>query len=164
MRKAVKSYLAMNPKKDFKPSFPVIDGLSVARVEHCTPDFYRFLYTGVGKPYGWTDRLPWSDEQLNRYLSKKNLSIHVALLNGSVAGYVELLRKKNETQVAYFGLMKRFHGKGIGKYLLSYGIREAVREKAKVVTVTTLTTDGKHALANYMKRGFRLVKEKNVLI
>jgi ribosomal protein S18 acetylase RimI-like enzyme len=123
-------------------------------------DFYRFLYGAVGRDYSWTDRLGWSDERLTAHLARPSLSLHVLYLSGTPAGYVELDRDSHEpgTEIAYFGLIPAFHGRGLGKALLSYGMTRAFDDGAERVWVHTCTLDGPHALANYQSRGFMLYK------
>jgi len=120
------------------------------------PAFYRFLYGTVGKDYYWRDRLSWSDEQLYTYLGQPSVTLMVLYVRGTPAGYVELNTASDEpgTEVAYFGLIRQFHGRGLGKYLLSVGIQQAYADGAKRVWVHTCTLDGPHALANYQARGF----------
>lgn len=128
----------------------------VVEAEEPLPDFYRFLYTTVGRAYHWTDRLGWSDEQLYAYLASPAVSVYVLYVRGTPAGYVELNRASSEpgTEVAYFGLFQPFHGRGLGKHLLSEGVRRAFAEGASRVWVHTCTLDGPYALANYLARGF----------
>ncbi|NJK80924.1 MAG: GNAT family N-acetyltransferase [Chloroflexaceae bacterium] len=120
------------------------------------PAFYRFLYGTVGKDYAWTDRLVWTDEALYAYLARPAVTLLVLYVHGTPAGYVELNRESEEpgTEVAYFGLINAFQGRGLGKYLLSVGIERAFADGAARVWVHTCTLDGPHALANYQGRGF----------
>jgi ribosomal protein S18 acetylase RimI-like enzyme len=128
--------------------------VNVARIP--LPGFYRFLYGAVGRDYSWTDRLSWSDERLAAHLARPSLSLHVLYVSGTPAGYVELERASHEpgTEIAYFGLIPAFHGRGLGKALLSYGMVRAFDDGAERVWVHTCTLDGPHALANYQGRGF----------
>jgi ribosomal protein S18 acetylase RimI-like enzyme len=121
--------------------------------------FYRFLYGAVGGDYTWTDRLKWSDERLAAHLARPAVSILVLYVRGTPAGYIELDRKPDEqgevgTEVAYFGLISAFHGRGLGKFLLSHGVARAFDDGAARVWLHTCTLDGPHALANYQARGF----------
>jgi ribosomal protein S18 acetylase RimI-like enzyme len=118
--------------------------------------FYRFLYALVGSAYQWTDRDAWSDAQLEAHLRQPGVCMLVAYVRGVPAGYIELVRDSEEpsTEIAYFGLAPQFHGRGLGKYLLSLGVQRAFDDGAGRVWLHTCSLDGPHALANYQARGF----------
>ena len=123
------------------------------------PEFYRFLYDAVGREYEWIDRLGWSDEQLREYLSRPSVTVLPLYVRGTPAGYVELTTESEEdegpgTEIIYFGIIPAFHGRGLGKHLLSVGVARAFDDGASRVWLHTCSLDGPHALANYQARGF----------
>jgi ribosomal protein S18 acetylase RimI-like enzyme len=138
--------------------------LTIMQARVALPAFYRFLYDAVGRDYQWTDRLGWSDERLQSHLESPSLELWVAYYQGTPAGYVELEREAPEpgTEVAYFGLIPRFHGCGLGKHLLSFGVQRAWEAFPRRVWVHTCTLDGPYALANYQRRGFKIYKQETV--
>jgi GNAT superfamily N-acetyltransferase len=153
------TYLELFPH-DFRPAF-VDDGqVAIMQARQPLPSFYRFLYGTVGRDYYWVDRLVWPDERLRAHLERPSISVDVLYYGGTPAGYVELERDGDEqgTEVAYFGLISAFHGRGLGKHLLSHGIKRALDEGAQRVWVHTCTLDGPAALPNYQARGFRIYK------
>jgi GNAT superfamily N-acetyltransferase len=161
MQTIITSYLQMLNLADFKPSYIQDSKLTIIEMCEPLPDYYRFLYGTVGRDYRWVDRLVWLEEQLENYLSSPAVSIWVAYYNGTPAGYIELNRDSHEpgTEIAYFGLIPRFQGRGIGKHLLSYGIQRAWEEKPVRLWVHTCTLDGPYALPNYQKRGLSIYKQ-----
>jgi GNAT superfamily N-acetyltransferase len=89
----------------------------------------------------------------------------VASERGTPAGFVELEgREEGRVEIAYFGLLPDFRGRGIGGHLLSYGtarawdlaVRWPGRPPTRRVTVNTCSRDGPYALRNYQRRGFRV--------
>ena len=68
------------------------------------------------------------------------------------AGYYELDRRGDDVEIAYFGLLPAFHGRGWGGALLEHALRRGF-ELGSRVWVHTCTLDGPHALANYEARG-----------
>lgn len=62
-------------------------------------------------------------------------------------------------EIAYFGLLPQFIGKGFGGHLLTRAVEQAWAMGARRVWVHTCTLDGPAALANYQARGFRIYKE-----
>jgi GNAT superfamily N-acetyltransferase len=118
--------------------------------------FYRFLYDSVGDQWAWRDRRLMSDYELATALD--HASVYVLYVDGVPAGYVELARHADSTEIAYFGLRPAYMGRGLGKYLLSFGIARAWDEGAQRVTVHTCNNDAPQALPNYLKRGFQIAR------
>jgi GNAT superfamily N-acetyltransferase len=63
-------------------------------------------------------------------------------------------------EIAYFGLLPQFIGRGIGGTLLTSAIERAWEMGAARVWVHTCSLDGPSALGNYQARGFRYYKEE----
>jgi len=152
----VTTYLEMTPA-DFRPVHVTAPpGAQVLPIKHVDVEFYRFLYNTVGEDWRWRDRRLLSDDELYAALTAPGVSIYVLYLNGVPAGYVELDRRGDETEVAYFGLRPAYVGRGLGKFLLSYGIERAWEDHPQRLWVHTCNLDGPHALDNYLKRGFKV--------
>jgi GNAT superfamily N-acetyltransferase len=133
----------------------------VERVFDCPPSFFRYLYAEVGRRYSWLDRLGWSDAQLAARLANPNVSLFLLTTAGAPAGYFELERYADgSVEVAYFGLLQEFLGRGLGKYLLTCAAEEAFALGASRVWLHTCTLDDPAALPNYLARGFRKFKEE----
>jgi GNAT superfamily N-acetyltransferase len=122
--------------------------------------FYRYLYKVVGEKWRWRDRLLLSNAELRNILNQPTTHIYILYVSGAPAGYVELDEQGDSVEIAYFGLREEYHGRGLGKHLLSYGIQKAWELGAKRVFVHTCNLDGPHALANYQKRGFRVYQQE----
>lgn len=123
-----------------------------------TPDvgFYRFLYQSVGEKWFWRDRLQLSRGELHAILAQPTTRVYVLYVAGAPAGYVELCKSGDSVEIAYFGLREEYHGRGLGKHLLTYGIEQAWEMGARRVWLHTCNLDGPHALRNYQKRGFQV--------
>jgi GNAT superfamily N-acetyltransferase len=67
-------------------------------------------------------------------------------------------------EIACFGLLPEYIGRGWGKYLLSEAVREAWRERPTRVWLHTCTLDHPAALPNYLERGFRAVREESYTV
>jgi GNAT superfamily N-acetyltransferase len=77
------------------------------------------------------------------------------------AGYFELRQHEDgSVEIAYFGLLPNFIGRGWGKYLLTRAVDTAWSLDPKRVWLHTCTLDHPAALPNYLKRGFRRVREE----
>ena len=130
----------------------------ILRAELPLPELNRFLYTAVGGDWHWIDRLSWSRARWLQQLDRPEVQTWVLYLQGTPAGYVELERKDDDVEIAYFGLIPAFIGRGLGGHLLSVGIEKAWAMGARRVWVHTCSLDGEHALANYQARGMALYK------
>ena len=150
------TYLHIPSRAQFRPVFVEAPDAQIIQAHNASAAFYRFLYGSVGRDYHWIDRFAWSDEQIEAHLARPTTTLLVLYVRGVPAGYVELDAASSEpgTEVAYFGLIGAFHGRGLGKHLLSAGVQRAFDDGAARVWVHTCTLDGKHALANYQARGF----------
>jgi GNAT superfamily N-acetyltransferase len=84
------------------------------------------MYQWVGRNWYWRERLVWSDEQWTGYMANENTRMWVTYIQGSIAGYFELMRQDEEAvEIGYFGLLPECIGKGYGGYMLTEAIRLA---------------------------------------
>jgi len=153
------TYLELPSREAFRPAVSADPDLLVLPAREPLPAFYRFLYDAVGRDYAWFDRLDWSDERLLAHLARPSVTLLVLYANGTPAGYIELDAAPDDpeeggAEIVYFGLIPHFHGRGLGKHLLSSGVAHAFDAGAERVWLHTCTLDGPHALANYQGRGF----------
>jgi len=125
--------------------------------------FTRDLYLGVGQMWSWNDKRVWSDEQWKEYGLAPELRTFAAYYEHSLAGYYELRRDDGDgVEIAYFGLLPEFIGRGFGGPLLTSAIEEAWRMSPPVnrVWVHTCNLDHPAALANYQARGMAIYKQE----
>jgi GNAT superfamily N-acetyltransferase len=126
----------------------------------------RDLYFHVGEQWRWIDRRPWSDEQWKEYATAPGLRTFAAYYDKTLAGYYELRRESEPderiggVEIAYFGLLPGFTGRGLGGALLTSAIEEAWRMSPRPsrVWVHTCNRDHPQALANYLARGMVIYK------
>jgi GNAT superfamily N-acetyltransferase len=158
---AVRTYLEMTEPTALDGAPAPSDDVSVERVEHCPPATWRHLYTEVGRQYHWVDRLGWSDEEITAYLSDPALELWVMRVAGETAGYFELRREADgAVEIAYFGLLPSFVGRGLGKFLLTRAVERAWARGATRVWLHTSSLDHASALSNYLARGFSVWKQE----
>ena len=156
-----RTYLEMSSPDDLRPSATPDPAPRLERIEACPPSFFRYLYVEVGRPWHWVDRLGWTDEMVHRHLADPTVSLWLLSWRGAPAGYFELKQDADRgCEIAYFGLLPEFTGKGWGKYLLTCAVRSAWDTGASRVWLHTCTLDHPAALPNYLRRGFRAVREE----
>ena len=82
-----------------------------------------------------------------------------------VEGYFELKAHEDDSiEIAYFGLLPEFIGRGWGKYLLTRAVQSAWQLGPRRVWLHTCTLDHPAALPNYLKRGFRPVRQETYTV
>ena len=161
MSQAVRTYLEMTRPDALDGAPAPGDGVAVERVDTPAPSLWRFLYTEVGRQYHWVDRLAWTDDEIRRYLAAPGLELWLLRVDQAVAGYFELRPDaEGGVEIAYFGLLPAFVGRGLGKYLLTCAVRRAWERGAARVWLHTSSLDHTAALPNYLARGFRVWKQE----
>ncbi|HEY4649506.1 MAG TPA: GNAT family N-acetyltransferase [Gemmatimonadales bacterium] len=156
-----RTYLEMTSPGELIPGATPDPTPQIARVEQCSVALFRFLYREVGRAYRWTDRLGWDDKTIAAYLSDPDVSMWLLSWQAIPAGYFELRRHPDDGfEIAYFGLLPNFIGRGWGKYLLTRAVTAAWELGATRVWLHTCTLDHPAALPNYLKRGFRPVRRE----
>jgi GNAT superfamily N-acetyltransferase len=154
-----RTYLEMNsPANLVGRGVSAPPGTRLEPVEWVPASLWRYLYSEVGRPWHWRDRLGWSDDEIRAYLAGP-LTLWLLTSGGAPAGYFELKRCDDRSvEIAYFGLLPDFVGKGLGKYLLVRAIEEAWALTPARVWLHTCTLDHPAALPNYLSRGFKVTR------
>ena len=156
---ATRTYLEMNDRGALRRGRPVNVNAVLTRSDPCPPDYWRHLYATVGAAYRWLDRLPWTDEEITRYLDDPGVSLWVMTVGEELAGYYELRREPDDSfEIVYFGLMPAFTGQGLGSFLLADAVERAWSLGARRIWLHTSTFDHPYPIANYEARGFTVYK------
>jgi GNAT superfamily N-acetyltransferase len=158
-RRVITTHLEMTRREQHRLARPPAVEFQLIRVEIPCPELNRFLYAAVGANWWWYSRLPWTHAQWLAYLDRPELETWVAYVRGTPAGYFELERQaRDAVELAYFGVMPAFIGKGLGGALLSAAVERAWDMGAARVWVHTCTLDHPQALPNYRARGFEVFR------
>lgn len=154
MRSVTITLLQMSTPDALRPTPCPDPGFSIR--ERTTPDgtFNRSLYLAVGSPWQWTDKAGWSADQWHTYASSDSLRTFEASFNGALAGYFELRPDASGgIEIAYFGLLPDFTGRGLGAFMLSFALTTAWESSPQRVWVSTCSLDHPASLHNYLARG-----------
>ncbi|MBW4482343.1 MAG: GNAT family N-acetyltransferase [Tildeniella torsiva UHER 1998/13D] len=148
-------YLEMLAPAQLRPRLSDRPDLEIRHARVPCPEFSRFLYSSVGGPWYWCDRLAWSRDRWLTYLDRPQIETWVAYVADTPAGYIELeAQPEGNVEIAYFGLLPQFIGQGIGGHLLTVGVQRAWVRGTSRVWVHTCRLDGPFAYKNYESRGF----------
>ena len=137
--------------------FVLLDATAIER--------YRHLYRAVGDRWYWHDRSAWTDERIAAHLSQSNVSVWECVAGGQTAGFFELVEHGDESvEIAYFGLVEEFMGRGLGKAMLTRAAEQAWSLGPSRVWLHTCTLDSPRALPNYLARGFEETRKEMYLV
>src|SRR5688572_234786 len=90
---------------------PPREGLTVIHAKRPSVAYYRFLYDAVGRDYHWRSRARLNDAELAAILQDPRNEVHVLLVDGNPAGFVEFDRRvEGEIEIVQFGLLPEFIG------------------------------------------------------
>ena len=167
MTKEVKrSYLEINSLNELKESLEPPDNYSLNLLEPIDFQLNKFFYKNIGQNHKWVDRLIWSENQWIDYVSNKDVKTYILKYRNDLAGFFELIFhiEKNETEIAYLGLLKEYQNKKLGSYLLSEAIKKCFIKNVNRVWVHTCSLDHKNALKNYLDRGMKIFKTEKIYV
>ncbi|MEZ5823980.1 MAG: GNAT family N-acetyltransferase [Geminicoccaceae bacterium] len=155
--RSVVSHLEMFAPPGGTPLQPPCEGTEIVRALNTTLSFYRFLYGSVGGPWVWWRRHHMADAELAAAVHDQRVDIRVLWVHGVPAGYAEIDgRKGDDAELAYFGLMPEFIGRGLGAYFLDAIVRHAWSKPIRRFWVHTCELDHPRALGGYERAGFAL--------
>lgn len=142
-----------------QPAPPDPPGIRIERATGITVAFYRYLYNEVGGPWLWYERRLLDDVALAALLHGPATEVYVAYAKGVPAGFYELDRRHpTDIDLAYFGLLPDFIGRGLGHWFLRHAVDAAWAHRPRLVTVNTNSFDHPRALANYQRAGFAVAR------
>ena len=165
-KKVERNYLEINSLKDLKESINSLNQYSIELVDPADFQLNKFFYKKIGKNHHWVDRLSWSEKEWINYTADQKIRTFILKNKDDLAGYFELIvhDDKNETEIAYLGLLEEYHDKKLGSFLLSSAIKNSFQENTKRVWVHTCSLDHKNALHNYIARGMKIFKKETISI
>ena len=157
-----RNYLEINSIHDLKEENKPSGNYSLVSIDSTNFQLNKFFYKNIGKNHKWIDRLSWSEEKWINYVSSENVKTYVFKSKDDLVGFFELIfhPEKNETEIAYFGILEEYQNKKLGSYLLSEAIKKSFQDNVNRVWVHTCSLDHKNALNNYISRGMKIFKSE----
>ena len=157
IEKIERFYLEINTINDLKTKPISSDRFSLKEANKDNFDLNKFFYKQIGKRHQWVDRLIWQDKDWLKYISNENLRTYIFKRENDLVGYFELIFNNNDCEIAYFGILEEFIGKGYGGFLLSEALKIGFK-KANRIWVHTCSLDHPNAIENYKSRGMKIFK------
>lgn len=160
------TYLEMTERHPSpKQPHPTKQSYALLRADEPPISFYRYLYNTAGRAWTWYERRMKSDEELLAVIHHPAVEVYVLYINGAPAGFFELdARSEGIVDLALFGLLPEFVGRGLGGWLLQSAIELAWDKGPKKLTVNTCTLDHPKALPLYQKMGFQPTRREDFTI
>ena len=161
-----RNYLEINSLRDLKEGNKSSEDYSLNLIDPVNFQLNKFFYKNIGKKHKWVDRLTWTEEKWINYVSSENVRTYVYKFKDDLVGFFELIfhPEKNETEIAYFGILEEYQNKKLGAYLLSEAIKKCFENNINRVWVHTCSLDHKNALKNYLARGMKIYKKETIKI
>ena len=161
-----RNYLEINSLQDLKEGNKPIGDYSLSLIDPINFQLNKFFYKNIGRKHKWIDRLSWSEEKWIKYVSSENVRSYVFKFKDDLVGFFELIyhNDKNETEIAYFGIMEEYQNKKLGSYLLSEAVKKSFQNGVVRVWVHTCSLDHRNALNNYVARGMKIFKTEILYI
>ena len=161
-----RSYLEINTLQDLKKVSKPSEEYSINLLDPINFQLNKFFYKNIGKKHRWVDRLVWAESKWIDYVSDKKVKTYVLKHKEDLAGFFELIFhfKKQEVELAYFGLLEEYQNKKIGSYLLTEAIKRSFMDNINRVWLHTCSLDHKNALNNYIARGMKIFKRERITI
>ena len=161
-----RNYLEINSIRDLNEVNKPSKDYTLNLVDPINFQLNKFFYKNIGKSHKWVDRLIWSEEKWINYVSSKNVTTYIFKFKDDLVGFFELIfhPEKNETEIAYFGILEEFRNKKLGSYLLSEAVKKSFYNNVNRVWVHTCSLDHKNALNNYISRGMKIYKTETLKI
>ena len=165
-KKIDRNYLEILSLDDLIKSKNPSDEFLVQLINPANFKLNKFFYKNIGKKHRWVDRLVWTDKQWIDYTIDKKVKTYVLKKQEDLVGYYELISHldKNETEIAYFGILEEYHNQKLGSFLLTSAIRNSFTSNPNRVWVHTCSLDHKNALNNYISRGMKIFKKETITI
>ena len=148
------TYLEMTSPDQRSPVPGRAEPTAILRAERPTISFYRYLYNTVGADWNWFMRRRLCDEALAAIIHDDRVEVFVLYVRGVPAGYAELDRRvEGEIEIAYFGLVPEYVGRGFGAFLLDWALGRAWSYGPNRVWLHTCSLDHPRALGVYQRAG-----------
>jgi len=162
MEEVIRNYLEIKSLKDLLEVSKPTKKCQVFLVDPVDFQLNKFFYKQIGRKHNWVDRLVWEDKKWIDYINNPNIQTYILKQEEDLIGYFELIfcEKKQEIEIAYFGILEDYFGKKLGGFLLSEAIKKSFLVEVKRVWVHTCSLDHQNALKNYLARGMTIFKSE----
>lgn len=161
------TYLEMDAPERLQPAADV-DGFTLQRAGNppgADARRIRRLHDAIATPHLWSS-LGRSEEGWQRYLSDPRSTHWIAAVDGEDVGWASLVSEDGAVEIGSFGVLPDVGGRGYGGRFLTELVQAAWQGRAADggrpdrVWLHTSSWDHPRAIANYLARGFAVVRRE----
>lgn len=150
---------------EFNFNSPNISNIELIHEKNIDLSDYKKIYNNVGRKYGWVSRLNIEDNELLKIIKSNGVEIFFLKKYRKNIGFLELdYRDNNELRIVHLGLIEKYIGQGLGKFLLHNALEFAKNIEINSIVLQTNTLDHPRALAFYQHNGFVPFARRNAKI
>ena len=150
---------------EFNFNSPKISNIELVHEKNIDLNDYKKIYHNVGRKYRWVSRLNIKDNELLKIIKSNGVEIFFLKKYSKNIGFLELDYRDNiELRIVHLGLIEKYIGKGLGKFLLHTALKFAKNIEINSVVLQTNTLDHPRALAFYQHNGFVPFARRNAKI
>jgi GNAT superfamily N-acetyltransferase len=129
--------------------------VDLIRVDGADLAGYRQVFAAVGSDLLWFSRMLMTDDRLASVLNHPQVDSFVLWRAAQAIGLLELnFDHPTDCELAFFGLLPRMVGHGMGRALMDEALRRAWARPITRLWVHTCTFDSPQALPFYIRSGF----------
>ena len=161
------TYLEMTSPDELVPGRPPPQPMELERIDASTVKLFHSTVLRIGEPHNWTTPSRRSEDEWRERLTRPDVLAWTARVGDDVVGAIELeLQPEGEVEITMFGLVPEMIGHGFGGHLLTLATQLAWEARLpgdppnRRVWLHTSSLDHPHALANYERRGFRVIRSE----
>lgn len=168
--RTIVTYLEMTSPPPPAGNLSTTTATALMKVRNIPLAYYRYLQKTVGENWFWWERRALNDEDLAEIVHADNVEIYVLYAEGAPAGFGELNRRiAGEVEIAYFGLVPEWIGRGLGRSLMRSLLDTAWQPVGKTaaperVWLHTCNLDHPQAIGFYQRAGFTPYRREEVII
>lgn len=150
---------------EFNFNSPKISNIKLVHEKNIDLIDYKNIYHNVGRKYGWVSRLNIKDNELLQIIKSNGVEIFFLKKYNKNIGFLELDYRDNiEMRIVHLGLIEKYIGQGLGKFLLHNALKFAKNIEINSIVLQTNTLDHPRALAFYQHNGFVPFARRNAKI
>jgi GNAT superfamily N-acetyltransferase len=156
------TYVEMTAPGELNPA-AAVPGLALEPVDRGSP-LVPGVMARIGAPHGWRSASRTESEWAAWFAEHPGRTFWLVSFEGKPAGLVSYdLHPGGDAEIATFGLLPEFVGKGLGGSALTIGVQQAwaLAPAVNRVWLHTSSLDHPHALPNYHRRGFRTFRTEH---
>lgn len=154
------TYMEMRVRPTGAPLLSPVENTAFG-LERLPVEQFLSLYSAVGEPLRWDQRLRMPADALDAFLGSPSTAVYILRVGGQPVGLCEFdAVDTTEIELTHFGLIPEMQGKRLGPYLLNGALRAIWDRAPSRVWLHTDEWDHAKAQETYRRAGFSVFDRK----